>query len=186
MFCFLFFPPLLAVAYGPTMLRAACHSEAPEGGGWRKEEVGALHAWSGVGGAKGRGGEEGGDWPGVGWGRSRRAMGAGLWTMKLGGFSTGGVVAFKRGKPSSVAATRRNLPCPPPSACAGPGLRAAVCGGSSLCPPAAPGRTYLGHGARKERPAVWHPSAFPQCYASPPRTRAVSLPFLMTCQRLCS
>lgn len=52
------------------MLRAACHLEAPEGGGRRKENVGAVHAGCRTGEAKGRGGEEGRGWFKVGWGES--------------------------------------------------------------------------------------------------------------------
>ncbi|KAM5326922.1 uncharacterized protein AAES06_013898 isoform 1-T1 [Glossophaga mutica] len=44
------------------MLRAACHMEAPEGGGRRKEKVGVVRIGSRTDEAKGRGGEEGRGW----------------------------------------------------------------------------------------------------------------------------
>ena len=57
------------------MLRAPCHLEAPEGGGRRKEKVGAVHAGCRIGEAKGRGGEEGRGWFRVGWERGWRSVG---------------------------------------------------------------------------------------------------------------
>lgn len=49
------------------MLCATCHWEAPKVGVARKEKVGVVHAGLGIGGAKGRGREEGRGWTRVEW-----------------------------------------------------------------------------------------------------------------------
>lgn len=84
------------------MLRAACHLEAPEGGGRRKEKVGAMHAGPGISGAKGRGGEEGGGWPGVGWreggGRAAAPWGLGVVCKVRAGAWAGSMAALQKRK----------------------------------------------------------------------------------------